>query len=248
MKKILTIIILSAVLLYSVWLYRDANALVIMGGYYGGGGCAVTSCGVDPDIACDTLEGSDAIFTLSGTDRWSFASAARGSCSDDYWIVTNPIPNDYQYHNFVDSDPTYADFWFRIVSTDMANTEGLDIAALQTDEEYACIYLSVINASGTYNLYSRLVNGGSPSNTYEISLNTWYHVGMMFDAAANTAAWFASTVDALGAAQESFSELATPRTPGIFKIGNITDIGAFDIVINYDSVGLDDDTMTGVEY
>jgi len=35
MKKILTIIILSAVLLYSVWLYRDANALVIMGAYYG---------------------------------------------------------------------------------------------------------------------------------------------------------------------------------------------------------------------
>jgi len=61
MKKILTIIILSAVLLYSVWLYRDANALVIMGGYYGGG---VTPGNMTIDIAAD---GDDGLIYNSGT-------------------------------------------------------------------------------------------------------------------------------------------------------------------------------------
>ena len=49
LRKPLIIIISLFIFLYPAWLYRDVNALVIMGGYYGAAGCTPSTPGNDND-------------------------------------------------------------------------------------------------------------------------------------------------------------------------------------------------------
>ena len=180
MKKILTIIILSVVLIYSAWLYRDAKANVILGGYYGGAyTCPVAGTTysydgdhpTDNDTACDSAGAA-----LAGT-------IVDATVTADYVLVENT--NDYLMHSIdaseLDGDEgtIWLDFYLIDGDTDEDVEEGAIFEIFYDTFDNMCCWVD--NSDKVRCEIESSSDGGSSFSPYcdneTIVHNQWYTLG-----------------------------------------------------------------------
>ena len=208
--------------------------------------CTTTGPDIFVELAQAAYGGS---WAMAGNDNWSVVTADRGSCSTKHWSISAMTAGDNLTHDFADSVTAYVDFWFKFTGGPDTDTESLRAFALQTDAASSCIYIEIVNNSGTLQVRPYYYDNGAAYGTFQtVVAGTWYHIGLFYDSTANTFAWYFSETDALGAAKDSASEMSTLRVPGIFVAGGIAKSGTFTGTLQVDSIGIDNDTMTAVEY
>lgn len=213
----------------------------------GGGGCTTTG----PDLFVELCEAAyGAAWALAGADNWSVVNVARGACSANHWSHSTMTAGRYLTTDFNNSNPTYVDFWFKFTGGPDDNGEYITFCSLGTDDPYRCLDLQLYNNSGTLEIRPYYYDGGNVTGTaYTPAVaSTWYHIGMMYDSTAKTMAFYCATTQSLGAAVYTKNGMTTTRTPGKVVIGAWSGSGTFNGTLEYDSIGIDDDSMTAVEY
>jgi len=242
-------LILLILLFLSIVLCTQTNAFVTIwgSGTNGGTSCVTTGPDVAISLMQDTYENEG--WALTGNDNWSEVAAARGACSTTHWSLSAITAGDYLTYNFADVD-AYADIWIKFTGGPDDNNEYVNVLGFETDDSLYCVEIQLRNDSGTQNFVAYYYdNGAVTSATLESpSASTWYHIGIHYDAAANVMQVYISDIDALGAADLSVSSMTTSRTPGLFRIGTLAKSGTFSGTLQYDSLGIDDDAITAVEY
>jgi len=188
LKKPLIIIIAMLILLYSVWLYRDANALVILGGYYGG--AAVETLYIDLSATADNSFircGSAAGLLYSSFEIANGSTAFQVSKIEIYAEKQETPTQNYEiiFYNLSGTEPGTT-----VTNGTSNQVAGSTFPAAASPDWVTFTYTEgsrpSISASTTYHYAIHMADGSSGANCVQVRfLNTGSgHINYSGDAAS----------------------------------------------------------------
>lgn len=218
------------------------------------GGAAACNTECPTHLICDKFNNSfDETWTDTGPVTDSFVNESRGLCSTHFVRLT-AVGGRYLSIDSGAQTEWYASGWLRLKTDGMSASSTINtILVGTTSSGFTAMSMRIQKNAGGQLQFLLEVNGATPAvTTYDISANTWYHVGMFFqlNGATKNYSWYVSTADTLGTAIASGTHTSS-RAPGKTFLDAIVATGTYGngtTQIDYDSFVVATGGFANVEY